>query len=69
MTVILDKKLKRDKEREEFAKRNIYTKNSSRIVNIQGYNYTSNNSKRMNRQFTEEEIVKSNDLESALLGW
>ena len=67
--VILDKKLKRDKEREEFAKRYIYTKNSSRIVNIQGSNYTSNNSKRMNRQFTEEEIVKSNDLEAELLGW
>ena len=66
--VILDKKLARDKEREEFAKRYIYTKNSSRIV-IQGSNYTSNNSKRMNRQFTEEEIVKSNDLESYLLGW
>ena len=66
--VILDKKLARDKEREEFAKRYIYTKNSSRIV-IQGSNYTSNNSSRMNRQFTEEEIVKSNDLESYLLGW
>lgn len=66
--VILDKKVARDKEREEFAKKYIFAKNSSRIV-IQGSNYTSNNSKRMNRQFTEEEIVKSNDLESYLLGW
>lgn len=67
--VICDKKIKRDKEREEFARKYVYLKNISRAVNNQGSNYTSNNSKRFTRQFTEEEIRKANELENALLGW
>ena len=68
MTVILDKKLKRDKEREEFKKKYVYNKNLSRTVNNQGSNYTSNNSKRV-RQFTEAEIRKAEEIENDLLSW
>lgn len=46
-TVILDKKLKRDKEREEFKKNYIYNKNLSRTSNNGWGNYLSNNSKRL----------------------
>ena len=68
MTVILDKKLKRDKEREEFKKNYVYAKNATRTVNNQGSNYTSNNSKRV-RQFTEAEIRKAEEIENDLLSW
>ena len=48
-TVILDKKLKRDREREEFAKEYIYTKNITRNNRYitGGSNYLSNNNKRL----------------------
>lgn len=65
--VILDKKIKRDKEREEFAKNYIYAKTTKRTVNNQSSNYTSNNSKRL-RQFTEAEIIKAEEIENQLLG-
>ena len=50
MTVILDKKLKRYKEREEFAKKYIFAKNLARVNQPSGDtfgNYTSNNRKRL----------------------
>lgn len=51
MTVILDKKLKRDKEREEFAKKYIFAKNLARVNQpVTGDtfgNYVSNNSRRL----------------------
>ena len=65
--VILDKKVARDKEREEFAKKYIFAKNIARVnkpatVDTFG-NYTSNNRKRLaqveaHRQYLSIEDTK-----------
>ena len=65
MTVILDKKLKRDKEREEFAKKYIFAKNLARVNQPSGNtfgNYTSNNRKRLAQMEARRQYLSIEDI-------
>ena len=63
--VILDKKLARDKEREEFAKKYIFAKNLARVNQPSGDtfgNYTSNNRKRLAQMEARRQYLSIEDI-------
>lgn len=74
--VILDKKARREIEREDFVKKVAIGKNlvrASKHKDVSEYsfgNYTSNNSSRMARvNYTNEQVREFESLENDLLGW